>query len=173
MATRRFQFRLARLLRVRDVLERQAREDWSTLEMEARADAARSAARRQGLRDAQQHVADGQREGRPSAAQVLLAQVALDDQARSLRLAREAEALSATRAERAREQWSERERDRRALEELQERARRRHRVQLAAQDQAEMDEIAIQRRRARREPPATGATFAVHPGASPRKPDAN
>ena len=138
-----FRFRLARLKRVRAIEERVARASWSAAEHDAAgAEAAleRHRAAIEGARTVGGGTALDPR-------RALVDQQIVDGLVRGL-LPRKEEALTLRgQARRLAAAWRERESDRRALEELETRARERHRAELQRLENREMDETALRRSR--------------------------
>jgi len=139
---RRFDFRLARVLRVRELAERAARAEWGRAQSEVRAAADRRDAARAGLAAARSDVARGLASGPLAPERALVDQRALDAQLTALQLAGETLLTRQAQAQAQQAVWAEREQERRALDELQVRARKRHHADLRAAENAEMDEIA-------------------------------
>ena len=79
-------------------------------------------------------------------AHVLISERALADETRALAHARERALTLRAQAERLAADWRDHERDRRALVELEERARTRHRRELERWEGAQLDEVALARR---------------------------
>ena len=148
---RRFDFRLARLLRVRAIEERAARAEWSEFEVVAQVHEALRDQRAGQLGSARRHLAAGLAPGstlRPE--WMLLAERALDAQVADLQLTHEDALTRRAQADAMRDVWRERERDRRVLSELEDRARLRHRDELERWDNRQLDEQALLRRSRRR-----------------------
>ncbi len=163
---RRFEFRLARLARVRSVLEETARSEWSQAEgtaREAETEWSTSAdARARAQRDLASNLAGGSVDPRA----VLQAQEAIDQLGALERTKREQAQTKRWQASRFQEAWQEREQDRQAIEKLEERDRQRHRATLEQVAQAELDEVASSRH-ARRALQDAGAGEAEPIEASP------
>ena len=146
---RRFAFRLGRVRRVREIEERLARATWSQAEGEAAEAEMREADRRRERDRSRRELARelGPRGGeRLDPARVLISERALANETRALALARERALTLRAQAERLAADWRDRERDRRALVELEERARARHRRELERWEGAQLDEAALARR---------------------------
>jgi len=145
----RFRFRLARILRVREVEEQAARERF----LEAQRTAREAEARAQAARDelARSHeTLRGELTGTLQPGFVLLAQQALDGlRQRRQRLAERARTL-ALQSEAERAAWGLRRRDVRGLERLQDRDREGWREEGARREAAATDEVAGVRAAARR-----------------------
>lgn len=153
---RRFAFALARLARVRELEEREARGRWAAAEREAAGAEAELGRRREALDRARGELGALRGAGRLEPARVLACERVLADHEARVRAALERARTLRLQADELRGAWRERERDRRALEELEARGRERHRVALRAAEAAELDEVAARRSR-RREAPADGA----------------
>jgi flagellar biosynthesis chaperone FliJ len=149
---RRFEFRLARLLRVRAIEEELARAALARAEAEARSAAAvRERAAHELARGRSELVAD-LATGTIRPARVLLAQRALGNLAVALRARLERERTLVGQASVLRAAWRARETDRRALVELESRAHRSHRAELERRENAALDEVAQRRARQVRRP---------------------
>ena len=141
---RAFRFRLARVQRVRDLEERVARAAWGEAQAEA-LQAERSRDR------ASTHLEETRREltRRPAErldpGQALLGERLLDAGLEALHRTHETVETTRTQAETARSAWAERERDRRALDKLEERHRSAHLEEVRKAENAQMDEVAGQR----------------------------
>lgn len=146
---RRFDFRLARLLKVRAIEERVARSEWSQFEVVAQAYESRRDQRASQLGRSRRGLAEGMRPGatlRPE--WMLLAERALDSQVTDLVRTHEDALTRRAQADAMGSVWQERERDRRVLSELEERARLRHREELERWENHQLDEQALLRRAA-------------------------
>jgi len=158
---RRFNFRLERVLRVRNIEERVARADWGAAQSELREAQEDRDARSNGVADSRRSLGVGRLSGQVNPARNLLAERTLDAEVFGLQGATERVFTKLAHAERLAAVWRGREQDRRALTELEERARDGHRKELEASENAEMDEVAIgrmtQRRQNRREHPGSAA----------------
>lgn len=136
---RRFEFRLARVKRVREIEEDVARATW----LAAEAEAASAAAERDRLRS---HIAQERAwlaATRPDPAEVLLHYRLLSRLLSLLRGRKERSLTLRAQADRLAGSWRQRERERRALVELEGRKRQRHVMELRRLENLEMDEIAI------------------------------
>jgi len=138
---RRFDFRLERVRRVRDLEERVARAERAQAEALARAaetsrDEARSVLERS--RAYLRSILDGALDP----ARVLHSQRALDGELAALRRRVESARTLRTQAERLAAAHREKRSAARALEELRERARQRHAAELEREDNAVLDEVA-------------------------------
>lgn len=171
---RRFRFRLARLLRVRAIEERVARGEWSRAETAARESEARRAERARDLGEARgalfRSLAPGAGPLRPTL--VLRTQLSVGALLDALRRSHEDALTRRARAESSASLWRARERDRRVLAELQDRARVRHREELERHDNALLDEQALMRQayrksRSREEDSSSGAPASDETGKSP------
>lgn len=159
---RRFEFRLARLRRIREIDEQVARAAWSEAENASRVATAELARARAAVEDANRNLAGVPGELQPG--EVLLSLQVIEGLKRAVHARRE---LALTRQGQAKEladAWREREVDRRALEQLEERARVRHREELERADNAEIDEQNLMReirRRRRTESDSSGTDLAA------------
>ena len=157
---RRFEFKLARLLRVRSIQEEEARGEWAGAEASANAAERAESALAEHLRADREALSTGLASASTgfSPATLLAQHAALDAQVRALATAgSRAQGLRRAADERARV-WRERERERRALEELSQRERRRHLQALERAEEAERDELV--RARLRRESQADSSATA-------------
>jgi flagellar export protein FliJ len=145
---RRFEFRLRRVARVRDIEEQMAREERAAAEARARAAAAAREQAREALEAARGELAK-RLHGPLEARSVLSAHRLLDDHQRLLgeRLREAAETRQG--ADQAAQVHRERKAAAQAMEKLRDRARDRHREALAREENAEMDEVASTRARRR------------------------
>lgn len=141
---RRFQFRLERVRRVRDIQERVARAERARAESLARA--------AETSRDEARDVLEQSRArlrailaGSIEPAAVLHSQRALDAELAQLRRRVESARTQRIQAERMASAHRTRESALRALEELKDRSRQRHVGELEKRDNAELDEVASQR----------------------------
>jgi len=142
---RKFDFRLARVLRVRAIEERVARAEWSVAQAALHEAEAKRNERSQGLSDARQSLGAGRVSGAINPQRSLLVERTLDAQVFGLSNAIEQVHGKLVSAEQLAAAWRGRERDRRALSELEQRARDSHRIELEAESNAEMDETASAR----------------------------
>ncbi len=163
---RRFRFRLERLRRVRAIEERVARASWSAAEREA-AEAERALAEHRAAIEAAR-TADRREALDPR--RVLVEQEVADGLVRGLLPRKETALTLRGQAARLAAAWRERESDRRALEELETRARSRHRSELERRENREMDETALLR--SRLESDSSRARAQTEKGGSGRRPDA-
>ncbi|MSR63032.1 MAG: hypothetical protein EXS08_11370 [Planctomycetes bacterium] len=155
---RRFDFRLERVRRVRDLEERVARAERASAEELARAAEASRDRARATLERSRAELAEllsGTLEPRG----VLSAQRALDSELVRLRRAVESARTARMQAERSASAHRERQKAARALAELRERARLRHALELDKEENAQLDEVAqglgeAERRAERRRSPA-------------------
>jgi flagellar biosynthesis chaperone FliJ len=151
MSVRRaFSFRLARVQRVREAEERLARAAWGEAQAAARAAFERRAHAASALDDARAELVRILEAGKIDPGWLGAAQAALASGVELLRRAHEEALTLAERAERFADAWRERERERRSLVRLEDRARTRHRSELERADALEQDERALAR--------ATGTT---------------
>jgi len=145
---RRFDYRLARLLRVRAIEEQVARAEWGQTEGLARAQERLRDERAHGLASARQELAASMGRGstiRPE--WMLQAEHALTAQIADLRRTHEDALTRRAQADALGRVWRERERDRRVLDELEDRARTLHREEVERWDNAQLDEQALVRQR--------------------------
>lgn len=142
---KRFQFRLARLARVRALQEEQARAEWQAAEQEARAAEARTARATADRDTARGLLADDLSAGALGPGEVMLAHGQLDRMDREIRQRREVQVTARFQADQARAPWEERRRDVRALERLEERARDDHHREAEAAEAQTLDEVASTR----------------------------
>jgi flagellar export protein FliJ len=146
--SRRFQFRLQRVERVREIQEQEARGAFALAEAEARAREA-DCERAQGeLQRGRAALGALQAAARIDVQAVLLAQRGTLSLTRALRVARERLQLARARSDELRRAWQEREQAREALGRLGERARTRHVAEQARVELAEIEE-SVQARSAR------------------------
>ncbi len=142
---RAFRFRLARVQRVRDAEERLARAAWGEAQAAAHEAADRRERRARALADARSELVRILEAGPVDPVWLGSAQEALGNGVIALRRAHEQARTLAERAERFALAWRERDRDRRALAKLEERARARHRAELERAEALEQDERALSR----------------------------
>jgi flagellar biosynthesis chaperone FliJ len=143
---RKFNFRLARVLRIREIEERVARAEWGAAQADLNRAQAKREERSQTLASSRQDMALGRLGGALAPGRTLLDERALDAQVFGLTNAMEhvhSKRVSANQMELA---WRKREQDRKALLELEDRARDAHRVEQETGDNLEMDEQASGRR---------------------------
>ncbi len=162
---RRYRFRFQRLLHVRELEERDARAQLAERrahlhQAETRLDLARAA-----LRSAREEAARRRVGGSLDPARSLAEERGLDALALRVTQARERAETARLQVAAAQEAWREREQERRALVELEERERGRHRAELVSHENAEMDEIAgtraAQARRTAKRTPTTANEIPV------------
>jgi flagellar export protein FliJ len=142
---KRFEFRLARLARVRALQEEQARAEWRAAEQEAaaahmyrdQADADRVTAR--GL------LAGDLRTSSITPGEVVLAHQQLDRMDHEFTRRRELAVTAQFQADRARAPWEECRRDVRALDCLEDKARTEHKYEVEAAEAQQLDEAALMR----------------------------
>ena len=149
---KRFKFRLARVQRAREIAERQARADWQLAESEAIAAEVASDELRASIEAARKELAGLQSFDNFSPGAVLAADRALERSFESLVAKRRIACEQRVVAEQFRQTWSDRERDRLALERLEERQVKKHRIEVTRAEDAEMDEWAAARRHLRTNP---------------------
>jgi colicin import membrane protein len=146
---RRFEFRLERVRAVRDLEERVARAERAQAEALARAAEASRDEARTVLEESRAHLRsllDGELDPR----EVLAAQRALDGELAELRRRIESARTQRLQAERMAAAHRERKSAAKALEELRERARKRHGAELEKHDNSALDEVAERLAAARR-----------------------
>lgn len=136
-------FRLERVLRVRKILEEEARADWAEAEVVAREIEASFHERRASRDQAQERLADELGEISPAA--VLLHHDQIDGLTREAARVRERARTAQHHADQAFIPFEERRKDRRALERLHDRDRQRSRDEALRAEIAEQDEINLQR----------------------------
>jgi hypothetical protein len=137
-----FRFRLARVMRVRGLLERAARADWGASAREAAEQAALASGASADLAAARAALAAAQAAGRADPSSVLAADVALDSMGRHVAHRRTEADLAGVRERDRREDWTDRRRDHEALKALRERRRSEHRIALRREEALQMDEVA-------------------------------
>jgi len=138
---RRFEFRLERVRSVRDLEERVARAERAQAEALGRAAETSRDEARAVLEESRAHLRS-LLAGALDPRQVLAAQRALDGELAQLRRRIESARTLRTQAERMAAAHREKKSAARALEELRERARRRHGAELEKQDNSALDEVA-------------------------------
>ena len=137
---RRFEFKLARLLRVRTIQEEVARAEWAAAEAEATRAESELEALHSNLRAERRRL--GHRlAGRLTGANVLSSHAALDAQLVALEQAAASARQARKRADVLVQAWRAREQERRALVELHERGRARHRRELERDEEETRDAI--------------------------------
>lgn len=141
----RFRFRLARVARVREIEEESARAQWAAAEsLAARAEAALEAAR-ESATAARLELAQLQSAPRLDPAAVMRAHGLVQRLLARVKLAKEAWRQARIRADQQMALWRERDRDRKALDKLEERAHERFLAEEQALESAKADEVALQR----------------------------
>lgn len=170
---RRFEFRLDRLRRIREIDEQVARAVWTAAEAESREATTLLEKARGAVQDAREGLSFSLDPGADTSLdprEVLLSLDAIQSMLEIVRERRESALTLRTQADRLAEDWQEREVGRRALVELEARARSHHRAERERQENAELDEQALMRevrRRSRRESDSSGADQgADNPGVS-------
>ena len=149
---KRFQFRLARVQRAREISERLARSEWLTAESETiRAEQA-SNDLRANISRAQAELTELQRSNDFSPGALLSADRALDRSWNALIAKRRTAEEQRQTAEETRQSWADRERDRQALERLEERQKELHRIESVRLEDAETDEWVSSRRLLKNKP---------------------
>ena len=139
---RRFEFRLGRVLRVREIEERGARSEWAHAEREAREAADEVERVRAGIEALRRSAAEARGQG--SIGEVLVHERLLDARVEELELWITRARTLELRAEKLADAWREAESRRKALDELGERRRTEHRRAVEEQDQFEADERGVQ-----------------------------
>lgn len=144
-----FQFRLARILRVREVEEQAAKERFLAADRIAREGETRADAARETLVHAQEELRAAQAEHALAPAFLVTAQNALDELRRRRRSA--ADRARTLRLQAAAEQtaWAERRRGVKGLERLSDRDRERWRADAAQAEAKQLDEVGSMRAAAR------------------------
>ncbi|MCA8980468.1 MAG: flagellar export protein FliJ [Planctomycetes bacterium] len=142
---KRFQFRLARLFKVREIQEEIARGEWQAAE-----DLARRAEQRvheilQLVAETNASLRELQASEQLSSTEVLALQDLLERVTRTLAGARRQAAELRAAAERAREPWTALRVELEGLGRLEQRARDAHRTELTRVENAELDQIALER----------------------------
>lgn len=165
---RGFQFRLARVLRIREVEEQAARErflaaDRVARDAETRADDARAAETR-----AQDELRAGQRAATLAPSFLLAAQAAIDELRRRRQSLTERARTLRFQANAEQTAWAARRRDVRGLERLEDRDRERWRADEAAAEAQTLDEVGSLRAAARERERASWETASqpMKPGTS-------
>ncbi len=143
---RAFQFRLARVRRVREVEERTARAAWKEAESAARVADGERERRSKSLARSRSELVEMLRAGAVEPNWVRHAQDALGQGVLALRSAHERALTMRQQAEKFATAWRERERERRALLKLEERLRARHAYELTRVEALESDERALARK---------------------------
>ena len=146
----RYDFRLARVLRVREVAEQAARASLGEAQARLRDAERERDDRRATLAEARGDVVRRLAAGSVEPALVLSEQRAVDGLLARLAAAREVVLTRLAQADALQAAWRERERDLRALTELRERGLHRHRLDLARRENAKLDEVASSRDARRR-----------------------
>jgi flagellar export protein FliJ len=138
---RRFDFKLARLMRVRTIQEEVARGEWSMAEAEALQAEAAELALREELQASRHELGVQVLEGGSlSTAAVLASHRALDAQLTGIDAAAASSRTCRQQADKLAQIWRKTEQDRRGLQELAEREKVRHRIQLEREEEAARDE---------------------------------
>ena len=144
--SRRFKFRLARALRVREVAESLAKAELAAAEADAIQAEERADGAAEQIHTARRQIAKRAATGAEvHPGEVLASHAAVDALLTAREIARQrADALRQV-AEESKAKWSERRKDTRALERLEERQLERFRKELEAAEAAELDEWASSR----------------------------
>jgi len=142
---KRFEFRLARLARVRVLQEEQARAEWQAAEQEAEAARTHRDQAHADRVQAREVLANDLRTSSIAPGEVVLAHQQLDRMDREFTRRRELAATAQFHADRARTPWEERRRDVRALERLEDKARTEHQYEVEAAEAQQLDETALMR----------------------------
>ncbi len=146
---RRFHFRLARILRTREIRERVARAEWAASERLAHDAEARSEELRRAADAAGAAVLAMRSEPELSANDLLASERAVENIWNALRQNRERASGLRAASEESHLRWSEHEKDRQALVRLEERRRAQHQYEVERSDGAELDEWAASSHRRR------------------------
>jgi flagellar export protein FliJ len=153
---RRFEFRLSRLRRVREIDEQVARAVWTAAEAESHEASVLLEEARTAIAEAREDLStslDPASGTTVDPRSVLVALESIQGMLDDVHRRREDALTLRAQADRLAEAWREREVERKALVELENRARERHRAELEREENAEMDEQNLMRdaRRRRRE----------------------
>lgn len=164
-----YQFRLARLKRVRDVEERTARERFLAADRIAREAEETVVRAREAVRDAEGDLRAAQSDRALSPVRVLTALDAIAGLRERVRMLHERELPLRAAAEAERAAWSERRRDLRGLERLEDRDRERWRAEEGRREALALDEVAAMRAEARDRAAASmeRASRSMNPGTTP------
>ena len=147
---KRFNFRLSRVRRAREISESLARAEWQGRERDA-IDAERASDElRMRIDEARAELGKLQKSPTLNPAEVLASDRAMVRAWKALVRKRQQASERRDAAEVSREAWSERKRDRRALERLEERQRELFRIEMNRAEDAEADEWASSRRRTKK-----------------------
>ena len=147
---RRFQFRLARLMRVRELAEREARGTWGVAEGQAREAELELERRVANMGSARNELAAARRQGRLNPGELLALEKTLGNHELGIQITRERLRERRAKADELRRAWRDRQREHAALENLEERQREEHRMALDAHESAQLDEVASRRHSERR-----------------------
>jgi len=144
---KRFKFRLSRVQRAREIGESLARAEWQGKERDAIDAELASDALRAHIDQARAELGKLQQSPTLHPSDVLASDRAMVRAWKALARKRQLASERRDVAEESRQAWSERERDRRALERLEERQRELFRIESNRAEDAEADEWASSRRR--------------------------
>ena len=150
---RRFEFRLARLRRVREIDEQVARAVWTAAEAESHEATMLLEEAREAVHEAEQslsHTLTPAAGGRLDPQHILHSLESIRSMLDGVRKRRESALTLRSQADQLAEAWQEREVERRALSELEDRARARHRTELEHLENAATDEGNLMREARRR-----------------------
>ena len=150
MKPRRFRFRLARVLRVREIEEQSLRAAWGAAEQAALHAEQRLAAARADLVEARAELARRQASGRMAAGEVLAVDQLLELRRKAFPVLAQRAAAARDEAEARRADWVGSRRERRSLELYRERALVKHREEQTRAEAAAMDEVAATQTERRR-----------------------
>ena len=142
---RAFHFRLARVARVREVFEEEARAEFTLALREQHRAEARYQAARAGLIRGHEAQADAQCQGQLDVRALLARERALLGLEEELHQAHAGELEARRASEDMRAAWQVRRGERQALEELAQRHKERHGMDVSRMENAEIDEVASQR----------------------------
>ncbi|MBI5363000.1 MAG: flagellar export protein FliJ [Planctomycetes bacterium] len=164
-----YHFRLARLMRVRDVEERTAKERFLAADRIAREAEDAVVRARDAVRDAEGDLRAAQADRALSPTRVLTTLDALAGLRARVRVLHERSLPLRAAAEVERAAWSERRRDLRGLERLEDRDRERWRAEEGRREARTLDEVAAMRAEARDRAAASmeRASRSMNPGTTP------
>ena len=163
MKPRPFKFRLARVLRVRELEEDALRGAWGAAEQSALQEEQRLAEARAGLVEARAQLSHGQAAGRVTAGAVLAVDQLLELQRRALPVLAQRASAARQEAEARRTEWMGSRQDRRSLELFRERALVKHRAEQTRAEAAAMDDVASAQAERRRRHPVQNPTHPIGP----------
>lgn len=165
---RSFQFRLARILRVREVEEQAARERFLAADRIARDAEARADAARDTLASALAELRDSQSEHALAPGFLVAAQNTLDELRRRRQSALDRARTQRLQASAEQTAWAERRRDVKGLERLSDRDRERWLAEMGRAEAQQLDEVGSMRAAARAREAASWETHSqpMNPGTS-------